>query len=92
MYGVAIRFKGSGFYKIDENEARNVVNQRLSEIGYVRVWDGVWTCPDPKTAEMLVVHDTIEALKKLEWFPEAIDEVYAFELRSWGNLLEAFKR
>lgn len=76
---------------LDRKEAHRLVERKLESAGHVRVRYGVLVCPNPKTNEMLVVHETIEALKDLEWFAPAVSRLTAFKLESWGDLTEAFK-
>lgn len=76
---------------LDRKEAHRMVERKLESAGYVRVRYGVLVCPDSKTNEVLVVHETIEALKDLDWFAPAVSRLTAFKLESWGDLTETFK-
>lgn len=77
---------------LDRQSAYKAVERCLAGIGYVHVQYSVYVCPKPKASEILVVHETIEALKELEWFSQAVSRIIAFELRSWGDLLDSFKQ
>lgn len=76
---------------IERKKAYSEIEQVLEGLGYVHVQYSVYVCPNPETPEIAVVYDTIEALKKLPWFGEAVSTFLAFELSSWGELSSRFK-
>ena len=76
---------------ISRNDAYRSIERKLEELGYIHVQYSVYVCPHPRTNEMLVVHETIEALKELEWFSPAVSRIIAFKLESWGDLIESFR-
>ncbi len=76
---------------IGRKPALDALGEALAKLGYVRVQYGVYVCTEPTVNGLLVVHETIEALRSLDWFCEAVTRVEAFELRSWGSILEPIK-
>lgn len=66
------------------------VEKALKEIGYVHVQYSVYVCPEPDVPEIIVVHNTVEALRKLPWFSEAVSRILAFEVSTWGDLSSCF--
>ena len=77
--------------KVDRQGAYRAIEGALDAIGYVHVQYSVYVCPEPKSNKLMVIHETIEALRALPWFSEAVTRIVAFELDSWGDLLSAFK-
>lgn len=76
--------------EIPREDAYRAVEDALRGIGYYRVQHGVYVCRKPRVNDMLVVPDTIQTLKAIPWFAESVDQITAFEVGAWGNLLLAF--
>lgn len=94
MFGVA--------FDLDIHELEDVLNvprqkayadieSALVEIGYKHVQYSVYVCSEPRHSEMLVVHETVEALKGLPWFSDCMKQVVVFEVARWGDISSAFK-
>lgn len=66
------------------------VEKALKEIGYVHVQYSVYVCPEPDVPEITVVLNTVDALRKLPWFGEAVSRILAFDVSSWGDLSRYF--
>lgn len=75
---------------IKRNSAYSEIERVLQGVGYKHVRYGVYVCPEPKSSEIQVVHDTIMALKGLPWFSQAVRRFIAFEVSAWGDITGAF--
>ncbi len=78
-------------YGIPRQKAYAEIEQRLAAIGYKLVQYSVYACPEPQHSELLVVHETIDALKALDWFAPCMKQVIAFEISRWGNITDVFR-
>lgn len=78
-------------YGIPRQKAYAEIERRLAAIGYKHVLYSVYVCPEPEHSELLVVHETIDALKALDWFAPCMKQVIAFEISRWGNITDVFR-
>lgn len=76
---------------IPRQKAYSDIEKALSKIGYKHIQYSVYVCPEPKHSELLVVHETIDALKALDWFSTCMRQVVAFEVSRWGDITQAFE-
>ncbi len=76
---------------VSRQKAYADIESSLAAIGYKHVQYSVYVCPEPRRSEMLVVHDTVEALKGLPWFAACMKQVVVFEVARWGDITEAFR-
>lgn len=76
---------------IKRNNAYSEIERVLQGVGYKHVQYSVYVCPEPKSSEIQVVHDTIMALKGLPWFSQAVRQIIAFEVSTWGDITGAFE-
>lgn len=78
-------------YGIPRQKAYTDIEKALLSIGYKHIQYSVYLCPEPRHSELLVVHETINALKPLPWFSACARQVVAFEVSRWGDITQAFK-
>lgn len=79
-------------YGIPRQKAYAEIERALSALGYKHVQHSVYVCPEPLHSELLVVHETIDALKGLDWFAPCMKQVIAFEISRWGNITDVFRQ
>ena len=94
MYGITFDIDAhilEDIYNITRQEAYLKIENTLEENGYTRIRYGVYICAEPKTGEMLIVYETINALKKIDWFNDTVKKITAFKLDCWSDITKVFK-
>ena len=76
---------------IKHKAANEQIEQILENVGYTRFKYGTHVCQNPRVPEILVVHDTITALKGLPWAGIAIKNLVAFKVEDWGDITSCLK-
>lgn len=76
---------------IKRKVANGQIDQILESVGYVRFKYGTYVCQSPQVPEILVVHNTITALKELPWASMAIKNLVAFKIEDWGDITSCLK-
>lgn len=94
MYGIILDLDAmilEDEYYIQKRTALMKTERVLKENGYERFCSGVYICSEPKTGEMLIVYETIKALKKIDWFNASVINITAFKLDCWSDITKVFK-
>lgn len=94
MYGITfdLDLKKLEELEIDHQCAYKAIEDVLKGVGYKNVQDSIYVCSNPKSSEILVIHETVEALKTQAWLQKVVNRVVAFEIESWGDITESIKQ
>ena len=75
---------------IARQKAYAEIEEKLNDIGYKHIQYSVYVCPNPSHSEIQVVTDTVDCLRQLPWFSQAVRQIVAFDISSWGDITNLF--